>query len=1005
GSGFWMVVLNAPVGSYSGPAMVPGRKPLGVFDGNRSHSNSFSSFAVDGGIDPTTHALNGGHYRPRSNEFNVNSTLVIPEIRRLTAFKCRDRSVWLRADTVKLYDCAFADNGRATFFAYNHILYDSLIVGRSANIGNPQTTLEIAQGRSMPNPTVLTQFRGHSIYDGPCGIVNVHFAGFSGIDPALQTNGAAQKSPVHFAEGTTFDPAVPFKNRVDFTPGSTRDYMWSSGLVDKDGSITGIAGARITPDITGSGKIYEDFNVEPGATRVPEWGAWICPPGSRYGLLRLDNKWAQYTGTPVYAIRSDGPAAYNIQTYDWYSQNAVLVGTALDYRFQYHQIANTFDVNLRFVNNGEQMVAAFPNLPSRTYVYNGNNTTPFPRASSLADLRGGTTEKCWMENNTLYLKLIGKNGGSDPQFGNEFSAKSSTVRISQNAGSADSTGRTDRATLADFEAGLDGRGVLAAAAGLTVSSVSASSSGPATGPFDNTDDSVNWTVTSDGDGVDEFVEYRLNFARQIWSEFDALSLGFSGPNAEVVVIDADQGEFSLGVFSSADSAKIQLRTLVPANKLDHVTGLALRFREIDWGGLHAALAQAVSIRQIELIDQASATFSQSFSPDIDQDGVLNDDEPAGDVDGDGLANFEDSDSDGDLMADGAEAASSRNAYDAADLAFDFNTPGDGAGWLAVANITSFGVANGMLSGTATSNDAQLNNTLLHFKTNQVQKLVLKIRSTAASTGAQLYFGTLAEPGASGTRVVSSSYSPANTWKLVTLTLSSHAKWSNQIAESLRMDPATTACNFDIDWIRASDGDMDNDGLTDTVEGLADVDGDGSENLLDIDSDGDGMTDAIETALARDPYASGQGGVVLAWDPVDAASGAQGGAGTWEITSPRWWSAGGGANSVWPSISNGSDRAIFGGSAATVNLGATRTANALRFEANGYLVTGGALTFDGTNPTLEINGAFVATIASPMTGSGLNLLGSGGSNTLQLTAANPLSGTTVLDGLQYLSVTH
>ncbi len=1004
GSGFWMVVLNAPVGSYNGPAMVPGRNPLGIFEGNRAHSNSFSSLAIDGGIDPTTHVLNNGHYRPRSNEFNVNSALVIPEIRRLTAFKCRDRSVWLRADTVKLYDCALADNGRATFFAYNHILHDSLIVGRSANIGNPQTALELAQGRSMPNPNVLTQFRGHSIYDGSCGIVNVHFAGFSGNDPAIQTNGAAQKSPVHFSEGTTFDPAVPFKNRVDFTPGSYRDYMWSSGLIDRDGTITGIAGARISPDITGSGKIYEDFNVEAGATRVPEWGAWVCPPGSRYGLLRLDNKWAQYTGTPVYAIRSDGPAAYNVQTYSWYSQNAVLVDSPLEYRFQYHQIANTFDVNLRFVDNGEQVVAAFPNLPSRTYVYNGNNSTPFPRATSLADLRSGNTEKCWMENNTLYLKLIGKNGGSDKQFGDEFSAKSSTPRISQNAGSADSTGRTDRATLADFEAGLDSRGILTAGPGLTISPVTATSSGPATGPFDATDDSVNWTVTSDGDGIDEFVEYRLNFDRQIWLEFDALALGFSGPNAEVVLIDADQGEFSLGVFASSDSAKIQLRTLAPANKLDNVTGLALRFREADWGGLHAALSQLVSIRQIELVDQASAPFSQSLSPDIDQDGVLNDDEPAGDADGDGLVNFEDADSDGDLMEDGDEMAAGRDPYDASDMAFDFNTPGDSEGWLAGANVTNLGVANGMLSGTATNNDAQLNNTLLHFRTNQVQKVVLKIRSTAASTGAQLYFGTLAEPGASGSRVVSANYSPANTWKLVTLDLSNHAKWSNQIVESIRLDPTTTACNFDIDWIRASDGDMDNDGLADATEGLADVDGDGIENLLDLDSDGDGMTDVIETALGRDPYARGQGGVELAWDPVDPATGAQGGAGSWESTLPRWWSAIGSANSVWPSISNGSDRAVFGGSAATVNLGATRIANTLRFDANNYVLTGGLMMFDGSNPTLEISGAFAATIASPVTASGLRLLGSGGANTLQLTAVNSLSGTTIMDGLQYLSFT-
>jgi autotransporter-associated beta strand protein len=1004
GSGFWMVALAAPVGSYNGPAMVPGRKPLGSFSGNRSHSNNFSSFAIDGGIDPVTHDLISGHYHPRINEFSLASAIVVPEIRNLTAFKCRDRSVWLRADTVHLYDCALGDNGRATFFAYHQILYDSLIVGRSANIGNPQTALEIGQGRSMPNPTAVTQFRGHSIYDGPSGIVNVHFAGFSGSDPAIQTNGASQKSPVHFAEGITFDPAVPFKNRVDFTPGSTRDYMWSSGLIDKDGSIAGIPGARITPDISGTGKIYEDFNVGPGVTKVPEWGAWICPPTSRYGLLRLDNKWAQYTGTPVYAIRSDGPAAYNIQTYSWYSQNSVLLDSALEYRFQYHQIANTFDAQLRFANNGEKVIAAFPNFPSGTRVYNGNNTTAFTQATSLADLRSSSTEKCWMQDNTLYLKLIGKNAAPDPQFGDEYTARSSSIRVSQNLNSADSTGRTDRVTLADFEMGADSRGSLTTATGVSLSPVTATSSGRTTGPFDTTDDSVNWSITSDGDGLNEVAEYRLNLDRQIWSEFDALALNFSGPKVEVVVIDGDGGEFSLGYFDPSDSAKIRLGSFAPANKLDNVIGLALRFHEADWDGVNASISQPVALRGIELIDQAAAPFSQSYSPDIDQDGILNDDEPPGDVDGDGLANFEDADSDGDLMNDGVELAAGRNPYHAGDMAFDFNTDGNGEGWLPRNNISNWAIANGKLTGTAITSDPYFSNTLIHFPTDHVSRVVVKMRASSAGT-VQCYFGTVATPGDSGSRYVNATYTPTNTWKLVSFNLAGHASWPGQYATSIRIDPISVGgATWEIDWIRASDGDLDHDGLSDISEGVADIDGDGIENLLDLDSDGDGLTDAIETSLGRDPYSRGQGSVELVWDPADPATGGQGGSGIWESVNPRWWSALGSANSTWPSISNGGDRAVFGGTGGNVTLSGARTANALRFDSGGYVLAGGAFQLDGTNPAIELNGAITAGIASPITGSSVRLRGIGSGSTLQLTSPNTFSGTTILDGLTNTSFT-
>ena len=850
GSGFWMVALAAPVGSYSGPAMIPGRMAMGTFSGNSAHSNSFSNLAIDGGIDPVTHDLNGGHYHPRQTPSNFSSPIVIPEITGFTGYKSRDRCLWFRADSMNIRNSALADNSRATFFAYNQVMHDSLIVGQSANTGNPVSATEIAAGRSLPNPASNSSFRGHSIYDGPSGIIRVHFAGFAGNDRALQTNGAAQKGTVHFAEGITWDPAIPQANKVDFAPGAYRDYMYASGLIDRDGSITGIPGGRITPDMpTGyNGRVMEDFNVTPAAVRRPEWNAWVCPPTEKYGLMRLDNKWAQYSATPIFALRSDGPAAYNIQTYGWYSQNPVIVNSALRYAFQYTKVANRIDANLRFLDNGDSAVVSFPNLKSATRVYRNGTSTALGQASSLADLLGGSTERYWFRDNTLYVKLVGAGGGYDPQFGNDRSAKSATVMICQNANGADATGRTDRATLADFEMGADSRGSLQGELSLVSAALSADSPGAASGPFDATDHQVSWSLVSDGDGVDEAVDYRLDFPRQIWSEFPALALNFSGPRMELLVVDSGDGIRSLGVFDPADSAKIRLAGGTPARFLDQVTGLICRVRESRWSQLSATTSATVGLRGIELLADAAAPFSVSFSEDLDNDGVPNSAEPAGDVDLDGIPNAEDSDSDGDSMEDGVEAAAGRDPWSPRDFAFHFNGDGNFEGWDNRANISGHAVTGGKVSGTTVTSDPYFWRTGLNMPGSPISHVVVKMK-TVTTGSVQLYWGRTGAGGFAGGRFAQVTYSPANQWQAVRFAVGTHAEWNGRIITDLRVDPLSFGNQFfEIDWIRGSDGDFDDDGISDALEGGGDADGDGLLNLEDLDSDNDTLPDALELSL-------------------------------------------------------------------------------------------------------------------------------------------------------------
>ena len=137
-------------------------------------------------------------------------------------------------------------------------------------------------------------------------------------------------------------------------------------------------------------------------------------------------------------------------------------------------------------------------------------------------------------------------------------------------------------------------------------------------------------------------------------------------------------------------------------------------------------------------------------------------------------------------------------------------------------------------------------------------------------------------------------------------------------------------------------------------------------------------------------------VPLHWDGTSTSANADGGAGTWDTTTSNWDSlAAGGADSFWPTLSTGDDDAVFGGLAGTVNIAPGGVvANDLIFNTASYIVSGGALTLDGTTPT--ITNAATATINSNLVGSaGLTKSGNG---TLVLGGTNSgISGALVIGG--------
>ncbi|WP_395730694.1 autotransporter-associated beta strand repeat-containing protein [Prosthecobacter sp.] len=93
--------------------------------------------------------------------------------------------------------------------------------------------------------------------------------------------------------------------------------------------------------------------------------------------------------------------------------------------------------------------------------------------------------------------------------------------------------------------------------------------------------------------------------------------------------------------------------------------------------------------------------------------------------------------------------------------------------------------------------------------------------------------------------------------------------------------------------------------------------------------------------------------IFVWDPAQDQTGS-GGAGTWDLTSPRW--LGGGTDNLWTNA--GGDTAAFQGTGGLITLAAGITADGLSFDAPGY-----TLVSNGTAQVLTLGAGGIVVGAS------------------------------------------
>ncbi|MCF7817720.1 MAG: sulfatase [Kiritimatiellales bacterium] len=176
------------------------------------------------------------------------------------------------------------------------------------------------------------------------------------------------------------------------------------------------------------------------------------------------------------------------------------------------------------------------------------------------------------------------------------------------------------------------------------------------------------------------------------------------------------------------------------------------------------------------------------------------------------------DSDGDGTSDAAETAVGRNPANVSDMAFHFETDGDFEGWTdSPKNIDGLVVSNGVVKGTALTGDPFFANYAVGFPSLDVPSVTVRLRA-GANAGVQFYWAPVGGAFSASTHL-DRSYTGSGNWQVLEYVLAGNAQWDAKTIDKIRIDPIGSATWFEIDWIRAANGDADNDGFPDWAENI------------------------------------------------------------------------------------------------------------------------------------------------------------------------------------------
>lgn len=301
--GFWYALPEHPTGLSSSEKTVwPRRTPLKAFRGNVAHSNGRDGLNVDHGPRPDGRT-EVTWYEPVADPTDRDSEPVVARFENFTAYKNRNRGVWLRGENHRVTGAVLADNrAGATFASSESFLEDSTVIGVSANKGTAESWEPTApDGRELPMPwDRKAAIYGFEFYDGLVGVSDTAFFDFqsdslraAGALGYLESN-AFSLDPQNFARNVAFERSNPVYLP---DPEAGMDGDLAKVFVDADGSVTGDPGSSVVVD--------NPFLLDGSCRFRGPWNAHVCDRSYvSFMVGSLDND--PQDVKPVVLTRQDG---------------------------------------------------------------------------------------------------------------------------------------------------------------------------------------------------------------------------------------------------------------------------------------------------------------------------------------------------------------------------------------------------------------------------------------------------------------------------------------------------------------------------------------------------------------------------------------------------------------------------------------------------------------------------------------------------------------------------
>jgi cell migration-inducing and hyaluronan-binding protein len=239
-----------------------------------------------------TFGVTGNAHMPKENPADPNSRTVETVFENLTSYKNRNGGIWGRGEMHTFRNVKLADNamgythasGSAGRDPFTSKVVDSLFVGETENVGNPQTEAEKKYGRSLPKP-MMPDFpiRGYEYYDYRHDVENVTFRNYK--DNATRKTGALSYL-MYTSAGVSTENAIEKAKFIDAKPvyfppmerkwgnDNLNGVAWkASAIHDKDGSVSGIRDSYI---LIHDG-VFDNIATDEKACVIKrDWNAAVC---------------------------------------------------------------------------------------------------------------------------------------------------------------------------------------------------------------------------------------------------------------------------------------------------------------------------------------------------------------------------------------------------------------------------------------------------------------------------------------------------------------------------------------------------------------------------------------------------------------------------------------------------------------------------------------------------------------------------------------------------------